>query len=139
MSILSLILFACGSPQHVESAPAPAPAKGAEQAKAPVEHVDAQGAAKLVEAGEVRIVDVRTPPEFQAGHLEGAINVDFNSPDFADRVAKLPRDKPILLHCQSGRRSTAALPVFEKNGFARIYHLDGGFGAWASAGLPVVK
>lgn len=105
-----------------------------------VRHVDARGAAEMIRTGgEILIVDVRTPGEFQAGHLENAVNVDFRGADFAGGLAKLPHDRPVLVHCQSGGRSTSSLPAFEAAGFHDITHMDGGFGSWQSAGLPVVR
>jgi rhodanese-related sulfurtransferase len=107
---------------------------------AKVEHVDATGAAKLLASDENFVVlDVRTPEEFSEGHIEGATMIDFKSPDFENNIGKLDRDQSYLIHCRSGGRSTGVLPVFEKLGFKRIIHLDGGFNAWQDAGNPVVK
>ena len=112
---------------------------GAALAEDKVAHVKAAEAAKLVEAGKVLVLDVRTPDEFSEGHIKGAVNVDFNGDDFASKVAKLDKSKPVLVHCQAGGRSTRSLPALEKAGFLKIYHLDGGFGDWQDAGLPTAK
>ena len=104
-----------------------------------VTHADAKEAAKLVAKSEVVVLDVRTPGEFSAGHIAGATNIDFQSGDFSERLAKLNREKTYLVHCASGGRSTRALPQFSKLGFKRIVHLDGGFKAWQAAGNPVEK
>ena len=104
-----------------------------------VTHADAKEAAKLVAKKEVVVLDVRTPGEFSAGHIGGATNIDFQSGDFSERLAKLDREKTYLVHCASGGRSTRALPQFSKLGFKRVVHLDGGFKAWQAAGNPVEK
>ena len=117
------------------------PAKSeAPQAAAFIEDVDAAAAAKLIEAPQPPVVlDIRTPEEFAAGHIEGAVNVDFKGADFKAELGKLDRDQPYLLHCRSGSRSTSSKPVFTELGFKSIYHLDGGINAWEAAGLPTVK
>jgi phage shock protein E len=115
-------------------------AEGAPKAGAmEVKHVDAAQAKQLADAKKVVVIDVRTPDEFKAGSVPGAVNLDFKSADFAKRLGELDRSKTYLVHCASGNRSKQSLPVFEKAGFTTLYHLDGGFKAWADAGLPVAK
>ncbi|MCX6853306.1 MAG: rhodanese-like domain-containing protein [Verrucomicrobia bacterium] len=104
-----------------------------------VKHVDAEGAAKLIQAGSITILDVRTADEFSEGHLKDAKNVDILAKDFATNLGELDKSKPVLVHCQAGGRSTRSLPTLEKLGFSTVYHLDGGFGDWLKAGKPVVK
>jgi rhodanese-related sulfurtransferase len=120
-----------------------AAAEEKEAKKDPVTHLDAEKAGKLLaeddEARKPVILDVRTPDEFAEGHLEGAKNIDFNAKDFAERLGKLDKEKPYLVHCRSGGRSGRSLATFEKLGFKKLYHLDGGILAWEDAGLPVVK
>ena len=102
-----------------------------------VKDVDAAAAAELMEKHpEIVVLDIRTPEEFNQGHIEGARNIDFKGPDFEDKVAELDKEKPYLLHCRSGRRSTESLPVFKKLGFSEIHHLVGGFNEWVAAGKP---
>lgn len=118
----------------------PGPATGAATATSTViRHVDAAGAERLIADGKVVVLDVRTPAEYAAGHLAGAKLVDFRAADFATNLARLDREQPYLLHCASGRRSTAALKVFEELGFRDVTHLDGGLKAWTDAGKPVSR
>lgn len=127
----------------------PAPAKTAAPASAataaPVKHVEAPEAARLLaEAAQspakaIAVIDVRTPEEFAEGHLKGAQNVDIASPDFAKNLAKLDPSKTYLVHCAAGGRSTRSLSVLEKLGFKSIIHLDGGLNSWKKAGLPLEK
>jgi rhodanese-related sulfurtransferase len=109
-----------------------------------VKHADASGAKKIIDDsaakdGKVVVLDVRTPEEFKASHIPGAVNVDFKAKDFAEQVAKLDKGKTYVVHCGSGRRSTSSLETFKKLGFKSIVHLDNGFGGWQKAGLPVEK
>lgn len=111
------------------------------ESTAGVVHVDANGAAKRLSAPGVRplVIDVRTPREYQGGHLEGATNIDFYAKDFAARLAGIDRGQTCLVHCAVGGRSTKALETLRKLGFTNVIHLDGGLKAWEKAGKPVVK
>lgn len=102
-------------------------------------HVEPAGAEKLIKERKVAIVDVRTADEYKEGHIAGAKNIDFTENDFEKKVSELDKSKAYLLHCGSGRRSTASLEIFQKLGFQHIYHLDGGLKAWQGAGKPVEK
>jgi phage shock protein E len=104
-----------------------------------VVHVNAQEAQKLIASTNVVVLDVRTPEEFAAGHIAGATNINFRSPDFAKAVSGLNTNKTYLLQCATGNRSTQALPTFQKLQFQSLYHLDGGIKGWEKAGLPVEK
>lgn len=84
------------------------------------------------------VLDVRTPEEFAAGHLDGAVLVDFYDPDFADRLAELDPDVPYVVYCRSGNRSGQTLPLMQQLGFGSAVDIGGGIVAWAEAGLPVV-
>ncbi|MBZ2170797.1 rhodanese-like domain-containing protein [Desulfovibrio sp. DS-1] len=85
------------------------------------------------------VLDVRTPGEFSEGHLQGARNIDFTSPEFRDRVRSLNRNRTYLVYCRSGNRSSKALEVFRELGFTSVLHMDGGTLAWNAAGLPLEK
>jgi len=81
--------------------------------------------------GDVQLVDVRRPEEFAAGHIEGAVNYNFQGADFNKEVAQLDKSKPVLLYCRSGRRSGAASKKLKTMGFTEIYDLRGGYLNWA--------
>lgn len=88
---------------------------------------------------KVVVIDVRTPDEFKAGHIPGALNIDFLGDDFATRVSNLDTKKTYLVHCASGHRSAQACKIFEKDKFPTVYHLNAGFTAWEKAGKPVER
>jgi len=79
----------------------------------------------------LQVVDVRTPQEFAAGHIKGAKNVDFRSPDFEKNIAKaVKKRKTVLVYCRSGKRSLNAMNLMVKNGFKDVYNMEGGILAW---------
>lgn len=102
-------------------------------------HVKAEEAAKLIAAGNVTVVDVRTAAEFEDGHIKGAKNIDIMGKDFEAQLGKLDKTKPTLVHCQAGGRSTRSLGILEKLGFTDLIHLDDGFAGWEASGHPVAK
>jgi phage shock protein E len=83
------------------------------------------------------ILDIRTPEEFATGHIPGAINIDYYSPDFEQKLRTLNLDVPYVMYCNSGNRSANALPLMDSIGFEEVYELDGGIQAWYAAGEPV--
>lgn len=72
------------------------------------------------------LLDVRTPEEFASGHIQSAINIDFQNPSFAEDVKKLDTSKPYFVYCRSGNRSGKAVSFMKENGFTKIYELQGG-------------
>jgi rhodanese-related sulfurtransferase/thioredoxin-related protein len=85
------------------------------------------------------ILDVRTPAEFSAGHIPGAMNLDYNAPDFQKKAAALDKRRTYLVHCATGGRSVRACEKLNHLDFPSLYNLPGGFKAWAKAGQPVEK
>jgi rhodanese-related sulfurtransferase len=85
------------------------------------------------------IIDVRTPEEYAAGHIPGALNRDYSSPAFKDDINDFNKDKIYLVYCQTGVRSAAASKVMAELGFRYINNMTGGFSAWVAAELPISK
>ena len=107
-----------------------------------VRHVDAEAARTLARAPGLTVLDVRTPAEHADGAIPGSVNADWRrdgGAGFADAVAALglAPDAPVLLVCESGRRSTAAMAALAAAGHTDLIHLDGGMTAWRAAGLPM--
>ena len=86
----------------------------------------------------VVVVDVRTPAEFAAGHIDGAVNLDVESPSFDAEMAKLDKTTTYAVYCHSGRRSGIATGKMGEAGFTKVYNLKGGISDLASAGGQVV-
>lgn len=87
---------------------------------------------KMNELGDGRqLIDVRTPEEYNEGHIEGAVNIDFYADDFEQQLQqKLDKGKPVLLYCRSGSRSAQSAEQMKALGFKEMYDLKGGFMAW---------
>jgi phage shock protein E len=95
--------------------------------------------AQKMAAEKGQVIDVRTPKEYQSGHIENAVNMHVYDKDFEQRVEKLDKTKPVYVYCKAGGRSAEAVEIMEKKGFKKIVELDGGMDAWLEAGKPVKK
>ena len=92
--------------------------------------------AERVEREEVHVVDVRNQSEWDAGHLPGAIHIPLGS--LPERIATLPTDRPLVLHCQGGGRSAIGVSLLQAAGHQAVANLATGYGGWINAGLPTV-
>jgi rhodanese-related sulfurtransferase len=90
--------------------------------------------AEMLEAGEVELIDVRRPHEWDAGRIPGARRIEVN--DLPAEAAKLDRDRLIVLYCRSGSRSELAADGLRAGGFD-AHALAGGITAWAKEGRPL--
>ena len=91
---------------------------------------------QLKETENPTILDVRTPGEFAEGHIQNALNIDWNGASFDVQVSKLDKNKTVFVYCLSGGRSGSAANQLRSNGFKNVLELDGGMMAWRSAALP---
>ena len=94
-------------------------------------------ATKINEFPAAPLLDVRTPGEFSKGHLNRAINVDWNNRNFEKKIASLDKTKPVLVYCLSGSRSADAASRMRSIGFKEVYELQGGLLTWRNANLPL--
>lgn len=88
-----------------------------------------------VQAAYAQFVDVRTPEEYAAGHALRAINIPLN--ELPARLARLEKNEPVYIICQSGRRSKEAAEILNRNGFKWVFNVTGGTNAWIAEGLPM--
>jgi phage shock protein E len=84
-----------------------------------------------------QLIDVRTPKEYKAGHLENAVNIHLYDKDFNERINKLDKKKTVYVYCKVGGRSAEAVELLKQNGFQHIVELKGGTDAWTEAGKPL--
>jgi len=96
-------------------------------------------ATQMINREDALLLDVREPAEYAKGHILGAKNVPLA--DLERRAAEFDRQKakPVIVTCDSGSRATRAIGVLKARGFANVFNLNGGYGAWLQAGLPVEK
>lgn len=92
-------------------------------------------AVSIVKDGKAVVIDVRTPEEFAAGHVEGARNIDVEAATFRTEVGTLSRNDEYVLYCRSGRRSADAARIMVGMGFTNVKDA-GGFSDLVSSGVP---
>lgn len=85
------------------------------------------------------VIDVRTPEEFATGHLDGAVNINWEDPAFTDQVATLDKDGVYVLYCRSGNRAGQALDAMTSMGFANLTNAGSVNDAASFTGLAVVQ
>jgi rhodanese-related sulfurtransferase len=102
-------------------------------------NVDVAKAQEMMANADVVVLDVRTDDEFNSGHIENAIQIDFLSGDFDQKIADLDKEKTYLVYCHSGNRSRKAQAKMKQMGFVEVINMDGGITAWTSQGKNVVK
>lgn len=83
------------------------------------------------------LLDVRTPQEYAAGYIKGAINVPHT--DTSKILSTVKKDDTIILYCRSGRRAGIVADMLAKKGYSNIYHLDGDIREWIAKGKPLEK
>jgi rhodanese-related sulfurtransferase len=96
--------------------------------------VDPDRARELIETGDVQLVDVREPHEWDAGRIAGARHIEIER--LPSEAGSLDRDRPVLFYCRSGSRSAMAAGAFRRAGYD-AYSMDGGITAWDAQGLPL--
>ncbi len=113
------------------------------QAKGTAYDIDVGQAKELIDSnsakGDFVVLDVRTPQEFAAGHISGALNLDFYSSSFKEKVGALDRGKTYLVYCRTGSRSAEAVKVMEGLGFAKLKNMAGGITEWDAKGYGTVS
>jgi thioredoxin 1 len=131
--ILSLVAFNCSNGQNQQTQ------KSGETPQGVVEKVNAERFKQLVESGEGILLDVRTPEEVNQGYINGASTINFYDEDFESKVNMIQKDKPVYVYCKAGGRSSQAAELMKKNGFKKVYNLEGGITAWNGKGYSTVK
>ena len=92
-------------------------------------------ASEILERGEALAVDVRGPGERAQKFVAGSISLPLNH--LAERAQELPRDRPLLVYCAGGYRSSIAASLLRQQGFTQVSEIAGGLAAWETARLPV--
>ncbi len=145
LALLLLSLSACGkraATQAAVAAPAAAPVAAAQAAPAQIAMVTAPQPLSpqayndefLAAGAAFQLIDVRTPEEFDTGHIAGAVNIPLQ--ELPGRLGELSQEEPVVLYCRSGNRSTQAARLMQQAGFTGLYNL-GGIVAWQAAGFPI--
>lgn len=81
----------------------------------------------------VQLIDVRTPQEYEKGHIDNALNFNINEKEvFLKQVSSLDKKEPVYLYCEKGGRSNRAAELMKSMGFTKIYDYSGGYDEWKS-------
>lgn len=101
----------------------------------PFKRINTVAAKQLIEEGNVAVIDVRNPDEYEEGHIPGAKLIPVN--DLFSRVDELETDKQLVFVCGVGVRSALACEVAAACGYSDLYNLEGGTEAWIESDYPV--
>jgi rhodanese-related sulfurtransferase len=102
------------------------------------QNLTASQAREMIEQdSQLFLLDVRTFPEYQQVRMKDAQLIPIDQ--LLRRIAELPKDRPILVYCAVGSRSTQVVNYLAKNGYGPVYNLNGGIWAWQLRGYPVLK
>ena len=86
---------------------------------------------------EFELIDVRTIEEFQSGYISSAINIDFFSADFIDKIKEFDTSLNLILYCRTDNRSRKSAKILADNNFKNVYVIKGGIEEWIGQGNPV--
>ena len=99
------------------------------------ERLAASLGAERLASGAPLAVDVRTPRERDERRIDGSVFIPLNH--LAERVGELPKDRPLLVYCAGGYRSSIAASLLQRHGFTQVSEIAGGIAAWDAGQLPV--
>ena len=126
--ILLSVVASCGSQNVTETS---------------IQSVGVDAAKELVAQDEsVVVLDVRTPEEYEAGHIQGALNINIRNENFSNMVSMLDRNKTYMVHCSANvenGRTDKSLKIMDNLGFKKLLDMSGGIVAWTQRGNPVVQ
>lgn len=130
ITLLVLVLLGCSPTEKKENS----------SASSETVSLDPKGFKEGLDATpDAVLLDVRTPGEVEDGAIPGAVNIDFNAPDFGEKISALDKTKPYYVYCMGGGRSSKTVDKMKAEGFANVYNLEGGFKAWRSNGFDTTK
>ena len=109
------------------------------QEKKGIQLLAAKEFSQKVASEKGQVIDVRTPKEFQQGHLKNAQNIHLYDQDFGQRIEKLDKKQTVYVYCKAGGRSAEAVEILQNHGFESIIELEGGTDSWSEANLPLEK
>jgi phage shock protein E len=112
---------------------------GQTSSTSPIQNVSAVEAQKILQDKDIVILDIRTPREYDASHIKGAININFYDRSFADNLKKLDRNKKYFVYCRSGNRTGQSMRLFSSLGFKDVVHLYRGIIDWNANGYPMTN
>lgn len=93
----------------------------------------------LLKTQDIQLIDVRMLGEYNVGHIEGALNIDFYKSSFVDNVNELDKSKLTVVYCKSGNRSNKSALIMDSLGFIEIYDFNKGMNGWLKTENSIVR
>ena len=90
-----------------------------------------------IQDSDYTLIDVRTQDEFDLGHIDSAINLDFYSETFQNEILSLRKNEKIVLYCRTNNRSSKTATILKENGFKDILVIRGGITEWVKHGNDI--
>jgi hydroxyacylglutathione hydrolase len=104
----------------------------------PTERLSASMVAdELASADPPQLLDVRNPREYASKHIAGSLNIPLNH--LQERIAEVPRNLRVVVHCAGGYRSSIAISILHQHGITKLVEMAGGLAAWEAAKLAIVS
>lgn len=94
-------------------------------------NIDASTFKKHINSNSTTIIDIRTPTEYQQGHIKNSKNINYFDNSFKTELEQLDKNSAIYIYCRSGNRSLRTMQIMKELGFLSVYNLKGGFLAWS--------
>jgi len=88
---------------------------------------------------DVVVIDVRSKAEYDLGHIQNAVLIDYNMTSFPDEIGKLDRDKTYIVYDKTGAKSSNTFELMKELRFKDVHVITGGFDAWNAENLPLVR
>lgn len=105
-----------------------------------IKQMEADNFAKVLAAKpNIVLLDLRSPAEYELGHIARAVNMPAGDPGFPDKLNGLGLGNEYAVYCYTGSTSMNVAQQMKAAGFSRVYHLHGGLGSWTNAKFPVQK
>ena len=114
--------------------------KGQEKKTETFMDVNVEEFQKLIGKSGAQLIDVRTPGEYENGHLKDARLINYMADNFKTKAfVGLDKSTPVLIYCASGGRSAKSAKMYKDAGFKKVYNMLGGFSAWKAKNLEIEK
>mgnify|MGYP005750209129 CR=1 FL=1 len=127
--VFSLLISACSSPKQESQA--------SETVESSASVISLNPEEFSAKSPNGIILDVRTPDEIALGKISSSLALDFYQTDFLTKATELPKDAEIFIYCALGARSQEAAELMIREGYTKVYHLQGGIQAWQRSGFPI--
>lgn len=112
--------------------------EGSAKAETEVKNISAKQAKELIDKEkDVFILDVRTKEEYNEAHIKGASLIPIR--ELEQNINRIPKDKKVIVHCATGKRSARACGMLKDKGLKELYNVEGGITQWKSEGYPIEK